>query len=397
MSKLESEKNIYKISVIVPIYNIEEYISKCIESIIRQTYSNLQIILVDDGSTDSSGKICDIYAKQDRRIRVIHQQNAGLVMARKAGLAAADGDYIGFVDGDDYVESNFYETLLNFILEDNVDFVHTGYVYEKHNVSIRRCQFETEVFELDKNITVNIIKDYVLGSSEERHITFSIWSKLYRSEFIKNCYERIPFYQSMGEDLLCLCLCLLEGERVSFHKETLYHYNLRHDSLVNSVDITILFKIARLYSELISIFEQYSVAEQVRTCLEKYTMTSFLTSMLRSGEFSDFINAYIFEKVNLVKNKRIVIYGAGIVGQGYYAQLCKYTSCTIVGWVDTDYENIHFDFSDVVGIDKIKSMQYDLILIAIKNGDTANEVKLRLQDMGVPEWKIVWEKPKAMV
>lgn len=397
MSKLEQKKDSYMISVIVPIYNIEEYISECIESIVGQTYSNLQIILVDDGSIDLSGQICDTYAMQDERIQVIHQANTGLVSARKAGLKAAEGDYIGFVDGDDYIEPDFYERLLSFILEDEADFVHTGYIYEKHNVSIKRCQFEARIYELDKDTATNIINEYVLGRSEERHITFSIWSKLYRSEFIKKCYDKLPFYQSMGEDLICLCICLLEGKRMSLHKDALYHYNLRHDSLVNSTDITSIFKMARLYNCLLEVFESYNIAGQVGGNLESYITNAILSSMVRSSKFSDFINAYIFERVDLVKNMNIIIYGAGIVGQGYYAQLCKYDSCRIAGWVDADYRNIHFDFTDVVGIEEMKKLQYDLILIAVKNSDTANEIRGQLEAIGVPEWKIVWEKPKSLL
>ena len=97
------------ISVIVPVFNIDKYISKCIESIMEQTYKNLQIILVDDGSTDTSGEICDRYAKKDIRIQVIHKKNGGLVSARNAGLEAAAGEYVGFVDGDDYIDIGFYE------------------------------------------------------------------------------------------------------------------------------------------------------------------------------------------------------------------------------------------------------------------------------------------------
>ena len=100
------------ISVLVPVYNIEKYIRHCLESIITQSYPYLQILLVDDGSTDNSGQICEDFARRDVRIRVVHKPNGGLVTARKAGLELAEGDYIGFVDGDDYIESGFYEKLL---------------------------------------------------------------------------------------------------------------------------------------------------------------------------------------------------------------------------------------------------------------------------------------------
>lgn len=397
MNMVVNGKNCYRISVIVPVYNIEDYITQCIESIIGQTYFNLQIVLVDDGSTDSSGKICDKYAEKDDRIQVIHQANGGLVSARKAGLKVAEGDFIGFVDGDDYIEPNFYETLLNFLIEDQVDFVHTGHIFEKHNVSIKKCQFESGVLDLDKDTTVNLINNYIFGSNGEQHIDFSTCTKLYKSGFIKKCYDKVPSYQSMGEDLVCICVCLLEGKRASFHKETLYHYNLRHSSLVNSIDITIFLKMSRLYSNLMDIFDTYNIIDQVRYNLESSTMNSILTSLVRSGKYYDFINAYVFDRVDLIKDKKIVIYGAGIVGKGYYAQLCKYACCTVVGWIDADYKNIKFDYTEVVGVEEIKNMQYDLILIAVKYREIAEEIRKSLRDMDVPEWKIVWENPRTLI
>lgn len=397
MRNADSMKNSYKISVIIPVYNIEAYVSKCIESILSQTYPNLQIILVDDGSTDASGKICDTYARQDQRIQVIHQTNAGLVMARKAGLATASGEYIGFVDGDDYVESRFYENLLHYIVEDQADFVHTGYVYEIKDDVIDRCKFETDIYDLDKNTTGKLINEYVFSDSEEQYITFGVVSKLFRGEFIKKCYDIVPPSQSTGEDLLCLCVCLLEGRRVSFHKEALYHYVYRSDSLAHSGKTETVLKTARLYSRLADLFEKYNMIEQVEGSLNKYFVQSIMLYISRSDRSSVFVNAYTFDEVDLIKNKRVVLYGAGAVGQGYYARLCKYTSCTIVGWVDKNYEKITFDFSEVVDVNKIRNMQYDLILIAVQDRDTANDISQQLQGMGVLEEKIVWKKPGRLV
>ena len=99
------------ISVIVPVYNVEQYLDRCVCSILNQTYQNLEIILVDDGATDSSGRMCDEYAKRDERIKVVHKQNGGLSDARNAGLAAATGEYIGYVDSDDWIEPDMYEKM----------------------------------------------------------------------------------------------------------------------------------------------------------------------------------------------------------------------------------------------------------------------------------------------
>lgn len=99
------------VSVIVPVYNVEQYLEKCIDSIINQTYKNLEIILIDDGSTDSSGKICDSYAARDKRIKVIHQENGGLAVVRNIGVSAASGEYIMFVDSDDYIDTEIVQFL----------------------------------------------------------------------------------------------------------------------------------------------------------------------------------------------------------------------------------------------------------------------------------------------
>lgn len=117
------------ISVIVPIYQVKEYLHKCITSIINQKYKNLQIILVDDGSTDGSETICDEYAKIDKRITVIHRDNGGLVRARKTGLEYAKGDYVGFVDGDDYIDEEMYAYLYEEIIKGKADMVHTPFFF----------------------------------------------------------------------------------------------------------------------------------------------------------------------------------------------------------------------------------------------------------------------------
>ena len=116
-----------KISVIVPVYNCEKYLPSCLDSILNQTYTSLQIILVDDGSPDKSGIICDQYAAKDSRIQVIHQKNQGVSAARNAGLACADGDAVGFVDSDDTIDADMYETLTSLMLAHKADVAVCGY------------------------------------------------------------------------------------------------------------------------------------------------------------------------------------------------------------------------------------------------------------------------------
>ena len=163
-----------KISIIVPIYNIEKYLPRCLESILAQTYKNIEVILVDDGSVDNSGMIADTYARNDQRIIVIHQVNKGVSAARNAGLDLATGDYIGFVDGDDYIEPDMYEILMRIIDEQQVDIAHCGYQmvypsridYYYNTREKQKMNREEGVFELLKG----------------RKIEPGLWNKLYKAE-----------------------------------------------------------------------------------------------------------------------------------------------------------------------------------------------------------------------
>ena len=118
------------LTVIVPVYNVERYLVQCVDSIINQTYKELEIILVDDGSTDASGRICDEYATKDQRIKVIHKVNGGLVSARKAGLTVANGNFIAFVDSDDWIDADMYEQLLGEMIQSDSDILASGFYKE---------------------------------------------------------------------------------------------------------------------------------------------------------------------------------------------------------------------------------------------------------------------------
>lgn len=169
------------ISVIVPIYKVESYLNRCIDSIINQTYKNLEIILVDDGSPDRCGEICDNYAKLDSRIRVIHKINGGLSSARNAGLKIAKGDYIGFVDSDDYIKTDMYENLINACI-----------MNECHVSGVR---YERRYQNGLKEDSLTVITDNSLKSSEEYfrelllHVgDVSVCTKLFEKSILENLF-----------------------------------------------------------------------------------------------------------------------------------------------------------------------------------------------------------------
>ena len=224
-----------KISIIVPIYNVEDYLPRCIESICQQTYKNLEIILVNDGSTDNSSNICNLYAQKDDRILVIHKQNGGLVTARKEGLRVSSGDFVGFVDGDDYIEPDMYDNLLRVILDKHADVVDSG--YKKNGDS--KC------------------REHVLRQHSEDAVCPSIWSKLYKSNVIKECYNMVPDSQSYGEDFLCLIVLVCENKKIVNIPHAYYNYTIREDSVYHQVSEKKYMDILCLHNAIIELLNKY--------------------------------------------------------------------------------------------------------------------------------------------
>lgn len=209
-----------KISVIIPVYKVEEYLPRCLDSIISQTYNNLEIILVDDGSPDSCGKICDEYAERDERIRVIHKENGGVAKARNTGLDAATGDYVGFVDSDDWIENDMYELLMKNALSYNADISACGEcIYEDGKVISEEVSGE---IVLRDNIETR--KSTVVGGSMGL-----IWNKIYR----KSVVENVRFSPEYGcsEDLMFVYETVKNTQSMVLEKTAKYNYFRREGGI----------------------------------------------------------------------------------------------------------------------------------------------------------------------
>lgn len=225
------------ISVVVPIYNVEKYLAKCIDSIKVQTYKNLEIILVNDGSADDSGKICDAYAKKDQRIKVIHKVNGGLSDARNAGIEAAKGYYIGFVDSDDYINANMYERLVNIMKADNSEIAVCNYtlVYEETEKSI----FENSDF-YDEHLLIDNKDKLIKYTMKNNYDVFTVaWNKLYRRELFNGI--RYP-KGKIHEDVFTTYKLLYKAQKISYTKAVMYYYLQRQTSIMGQK-----FNAKRLY------------------------------------------------------------------------------------------------------------------------------------------------------
>lgn len=217
-----------KISVIVPVYNVEKYLSQCLDSIIHQTYKNLEIILVDDGSTDSSGLICDNYSQKDKRIKIIHKCQGGLSDARNAGLKIATGEYISFIDSDDFIDKNMYSILINNTQKYNSDIVwfnYYNYYSKKHFINSSIIK-NNDLYDLSSSDKIKFAKNLFYQYKMDAHV----WAKLYKRSIFNNI--KFP-YGKLFEDIFVLLPILSNAKIISTIPDCLYFYRNRSESIVN--------------------------------------------------------------------------------------------------------------------------------------------------------------------
>lgn len=226
------KKNSIKISVIVAVYNNHEYLEQCVDSILLQTYENLELLLVDDESTDGSGAICDRYADQDERVRVIHQSNGGCTAASLTGLREASGDYVMFVDSDDYVETETLQEMIKRLTGKKGEIVCCNHILEKKRQTLPAiCPAAPGVYEGGK--LKKEIKDKLIGN-EQRTIPISRCMKLFEKSVFEGNEKYCDTKIHMGEDFNLVYPAMLDSTRVVIMEDALfYHYRYVESSMVH--------------------------------------------------------------------------------------------------------------------------------------------------------------------
>ena len=193
------------VSIIIPIYNSEAFLDKCIQSALNQSYKNIEIVLVDDGSIDSSGEICDNYSSIDNRIKTIHKDNGGLVSSRKTGLKASTGEYVLYIDGDDWIELNLIENYVNQVLKHNADIVVSSHIVNlEGREDILMNSLPSGVYDKDKLNSIVYPKMLYTGEFSQFGIFSYSWGKLYRKEILLKHQLNVDESITIGEDALCL-------------------------------------------------------------------------------------------------------------------------------------------------------------------------------------------------
>lgn len=381
MKKNISNKINPLVSIIVPIFNVEEYIGLCIESLIKQSYSNIEIILVDDGSPDMCPEICELYRSKDKRIKVIHKENGGLVSARQAGLEVSIGELICNIDGDDWVDSDFVESLVDEQMKYDSDAVVAGQV---------RHLFESQV-ELLNCIPCGLYKGASLIKFKETMMSHGdfystgvytyLWNKLFKRNVIYQHQMNVDQRISQGEDAACVYPALASCNRVCIIDNCSYHYRQRSNSMLKSKND---FKkevsnIRLLYSQLCEF-----LPKTYRSQIEDYILLIFT---VRSGGLP--INRDIKYPYNKeFENKKLVVCSAGTLGQQLYGKLMT-EKCSVVSWIDDDYWSYRRYGLNVDPINSVTDLEYDYIVIATLDYNSVNEFKRTLIDVGVNENQIL--------
>ncbi len=237
-------------SVIVPVYKVESYLPGCIESVLNQTFSDFELILVDDGSPDRCPGICDAYKENDSRIKVIHKQNGGLASARKAGIKIAEGDYVFNLDSDDLIENDTLEYAHSVIKNTNCEIVSFAYRWVKNGntVSITDDGLKEGLYnggKIEKYIYPKLLMDKSMN-----HVSYYLSGKAIKRELLLPCQTGVNEKISLGEDFCCVVPCYLNAESVFISKKPAYLYTVRGDSLSKEFNSGQIYLIENVINEI---------------------------------------------------------------------------------------------------------------------------------------------------
>lgn len=409
---MKQKKENNTISIIVIIYNVARFLEECIKSIQNQTYKNLEIILVDDGSTDESGRICDEYAAKDKRIIVIHKKNGGLISARKAGIKIATGTYCAFVDGDDWIDEDTYESMYKFVNEYYVDIIAAGIIRNYPHKTIRETNL-LPVGYYDKELLEKDVYPKIMYDMERKacFVDPSLCNKLFRTIIIKKCLEETDehiFY--LGEDAANTYPAFLRAESIYVTDKAMYHHRILE---VSQGDTS--YKRERVYERLLlfykylkRIFEKSEYADIVLPQLNGYFLhlLSTITKEAIGLNIFDFYHnlfyrdqrtnrtttygdgiKYKMKEETLGKYQKVVLYGAGNVGKDCFYQLSK--KGVAVYWIDSNYLYYKGFGLDVHSINTLPKEGYDAYILATVKPENAAEMHQLLLKKGITESKII--------
>ena len=377
-----------KISVVIAVYNAENYMDICVESVTNQTYKNLEIILVDDGSTDRSGKKCEEWGERDRRIKIIHKENGGAVSARRAGTRAATGDYIGFVDADDWIEPDMYELMADIGIMEDVDIVSVEDIreYEDRRSHVERIRLEEGIYKGEdflNDILANIIDTEIFF---QWNIPMHGWQHLFKSGLLRKNLKLIDLRVRRGEDMLCALSCYFNAESAALLKKPLYHYRQVPNSARNTATKKNLEGLVYLTNRLLDIgrnnLRQHDAVEQeIRYCI-------FYTLLWSAYEICLAPDSTELFPYGVPKHSKVAIVGAGAFGTRLYKRITELGFCEISIWIDNGWNTYQKRGLPVEGFDRLNDIDFDYAIIAVLDGAMQTQIVEKLKNKQIESGKI---------
>lgn len=377
------------LGVVVPIYNAEPYLEQCINSILNQSYSDLTVVLVDDGSNDKSCDICDWFKKKDNRVKVIHQKNQGKLLARYNGVRELDCKYVTFVDADDWIDCNTYMKMKKY-MDDQLDVI-SFQIIRYYDETTQRVTDSMSLMgkydeqEIRENIFPIMIWDDEKGSCG---LDPSLANKIVKKELVEQALFRAKHLDiSYGDDVVVIYPLMLQARTVLISDECLYYHRKRKENEVAPyfADKNFYKKLSKLYDYLRDVLgENYGFIKQ----LDYFYELSVRTFLRKYGTKKEHTR-YMFPFDKIPSGKRIVLYGAGVIGQTFHDQFSRLRYGEIVAWVDQKYTL--YTHLGVMAVESIREIDtYDYVIIAIGTPSVAEKVKQNLIAMKVEKEKIVW-------
>lgn len=373
------------VDVIVPIFNSEKYLKKCIESILNQSYRDINVILVDDGSTDESGIICDEFALQDKRVQVIHKENQGLVAARKTGISMSNGNYILFVDSDDWIDSDMVLSLVTMAESNEADVVISGAFYEYENDALYIRNDIQDGFYTGEDLERQKEKLYNCQDYFTMLVLPYLWNKLWKRTILIDRLMQVDSEITIGEDVAIGFPAILKAKSLAVTNHGYYHYRQTVNSMLHKHDnfeIEVL-NLKRLYHSLIN------VPEIAQNNLILSAMNRYFVHMLLIRVYykicEEFSPSGLFGFLQYI-DRPVIIYGAGVFGQSVYEYAFK--TFSVKAWIDRDAARLKKSGLPVSTLREVVFSGDEKILICVFNNNTAQKIETSLLEAGAEKKQI---------
>lgn len=386
------------LSVIVTVYNCDQYLQRCLESLMGQTYGEFEIVIVDDGSTDDSAKICDAFARKRDYVKVLHKVNGGTVSARKAGMEAASGEIVSFIDGDDWVDSKFCACLIQPFQENGgIDVVSSGLSFEYVRDAKKNYVLTDSVkpglytrAALRSRVLPNLVCDYERDSFA---ITTSICCKMLRKSVALEAMACMDEGLTFGEDGVYVLAVLLKAENVFVLDQAYYHYEQHEASQNYKYEMKSYEQLSRLQQSMVKIARDADMYQTLKLQIDYYMKTYLRKIAMCVYDINEDGRVYLFPADKVAPESRVLVHGAGKVGQQYIKYIARTQKYELVAWTDKNAEEQFIDIYIPCSIREITVMEYDYIILAAASDSVLEQMQEDVCKYNIPEEKIVAVKP----